>query len=108
MKETLQDVIKTDKSLKLTSEDYLAINKRLLLLVQLSTLQSNIAAEIEDIYNSKSAYKMTVKHNHERLKSLLRQNMNPKFWETLTQEQIDATEVDADSLEALVYKWARL
>lgn len=108
MKETLQDIIKTDKSLKLTSEDYLAINKRLLLLVQLSTLQSNIALEIEQIYNSKSAYKMTVKHNHERLKTLLRQNMNSQFWETLTQEQIDVTEQDADTLEALVYEWAKL
>ena len=108
MEKTLQDVLKTDKSLSLTPEDYIAINKRLLVMLQLSTLASNMAFEIEQIYRKKSSYKMNIKHNHERLKSMIRQNINYKFWETLTQEQIDATEQDADTLEQMVYEWAGL
>ena len=103
---TLQRALREDVKLKLTEEDIKNINIRLLLLIQLSSLQMNIAQEIEWIYNAKAQYKMTIKHNHEKLKKHIRQNTDNAFWEGLTEEQINVICKDADTLEQTVYKWA--
>ena len=103
---TLQQALREDVCLHLTEDDNKEINLRLMLLIQLSSLQMNIAQEIEQIYNAKAKYKMRIKHNHEKLKNHIRQNTNNAFWKGLTQEQIDAICEDADTLEQIIYDWA--
>ena len=103
---TLQQALREDVCMHLNEDENREINLRLLLLIQLSSLQMNIAQEIEQIYNAKAKYKMTIKHNHEKLKNHIRQNTNNAFWKGLTQEQIDAICEDADTLEQIIYDWA--
>ena len=102
---TLQQALREDVCLHLNEDDNREINLRLMLLIQLSSLQINIAQEIEQIYNAKAKYKMTIKHNHEKLKNHIRQNTNNAFWKGLTQEQIDAICEDADTLEEIIKDW---
>lgn len=102
---TLQQALREDVCLHLNEDDNREINLRLMLLIQLSSLQMNIAQEIEQIYNAKAKYKMTIKHNHEKLKNHIRQNTNNAFWKGLTQEQIDAICEDADTLEEIIKDW---
>ena len=102
---TLQQALREDVCLHLNEDDNREINLRLMLLIQLSSLQMNIAQESEQIYNAKAKYKMTIKHNHEKLKNHIRQNTNNAFWKGLTQEQIDAICEDADTLEEIIKDW---
>ena len=92
----------------MTKDEIRGINVRLLLLVQLSTLQINIAQEIEQCLRKHDAYNFKIKHNHQRLVDFVKTSGNPKFWEALNQDQIDAICEDADTLEDIVYGWAGL
>ncbi len=93
---------------KMPEEEQRIINTELLLLVHLSSLQQNIALNIEEQFRKYSQYKMTIKHNHEKIKSLIRGTNNNEFWERLSQEQIDSIADDADDLEDIIFKWAGL
>lgn len=90
----------------LTEEEINQINLRLLLLVQLSSLQMNVAWEIEQIFRKHGMFNFGIKHNHKRIVELIKGCGNSKFWETLSQEQIDDIVDDADTLERVVYRWA--
>ena len=103
--ETLAPIYRQARE-KLSEQDIVAINKRLLLLYQLSTLQLNISYEIEWMLRDKGGYNFTVKNNHKRLKSFISGNVNNEFWKNLTQEQLDVMAEDADDLESIIYKWA--
>lgn len=92
----------------LTKEDIKGINLRLLLLVQLSSLQSNIAFEIEQIFREHNMFSFKIKHNHKKIVDFIKGCGNSKFWETLTQDQIDAICDDADTIEDIVYRWCGL
>ena len=92
----------------MTSDEIKGINLRLMMLVQLSSLQINIAQEIEQCFRKHGMYEFRIKHNHKKLVDFVRKSGNSKFWETLTQEQIDAICSDADTLDDLVYRWAGL
>lgn len=105
--ETLAPIYKQARE-KLSEQDIVAINKRLLLLYQLSTLQLNISYEIEWMLRDKGGYNFTIKNNHKRLKSFISGNVNSGFFENLTREQLDVMAEDADELERLVYEWANI
>lgn len=91
---------------QLTEEEKEEINKRLLVMLQLSSLQQNLASEIEWKLAEKCKYKLTIKHNHERIKSLIRQNISSGFWGILTPKQTDVICQDADDIERIVKQWA--
>ena len=105
IKLTLEQALRDEFCGHLTDDDNREINLRLMLLVQLSSLQMNIAQEIEQIYNERAQYKMGIKHNHEKLKNHIRQNTNNSFWKALADEYVDVICDDADDLEKLVYNW---
>lgn len=105
--ETLNSIYKQVGG-QFTQDEIKQVNLRLLLLAQLSSLQINIAQEIEWMFKEKGVYKMTIKHNHEKIKNLLRNNSNKDFWNLLTEKQVDEFCNDADTLESLIYKWAGL
>ena len=104
---TLGEEIK-NLDIKFTNEEYKQVNIRLLLLMQLSTLQINISQEIEEILRDKSMYRMQIKHTHKKIRSLIRENMNNGCFRLFTSEQLDVIMEDADSLEAMVKQWAKI
>ena len=94
---------------RLTEEDRRAINTRFLLIAHLSTLQTNIAKEIEQILNNRGAYRMTIKHNHSKLVKLINDNKgSDSFYQTLDDKQMQDCSDDYDHLEELVYDWANI
>lgn len=99
---------RTRKGNEMSNEEIRGINLRLMLLVQLSSLQINIAQEIEQCLRKHGAYNFSIKHNHKKLVDFVRNSGNKKFWETLNQEQIDAICDDADTLEDIIYRFAGL
>ena len=99
---TLKDIPQTN----LTSDEVRKINLNMLLMVQLSTFQLNLAREIEKIYTQKGMYKLNIKHNYNKIINLIREHANGKFWEKFTPEQIDVIGEDADHLEELIMAWA--
>lgn len=96
------------KDSPMTSREKWEVNMRLLLLVQLSSLQINIAWEIEQIFREHGIYNFNIKHNHKRIVELIKGCGNNAFWKDLTQEQIYAIGEDADSLEDMIYHWCGL
>lgn len=92
----------------LTNEEIKGINTRLMLLVQLSSLQMNIAWEIEQVFRKHNVYNFNIKHNHKKIVDLIRGCGNTKFWEQLNQEQMDAICDDADILEDVIYRMVGL
>lgn len=88
----------------LSKEEIKGINIRLLLLVQLSSLQINIAQEIEQIFRRHDVFGFKIKHNHKKIVDLIKGCGNNKFWDKLNQEQIDAICNDADILEDTIYR----
>lgn len=108
---TLSGIYKDARQRKenpLSKEEIRGINIRLLLLVQLSSLQGNIAWEIEQIFRKHNMYGFNIKHNHKKIVDFIKGCGNSKFWESLTMEQIDAICSDADTLEDIVYSWCGL
>lgn len=105
--ETLSEIYAQAKQ-TVTQEEINQINLRLFLLVQLSSLQINIAYEIEDFFKKKGQYNLKLKHNHEKIKKFIRGCGNPNFYKNLTNEQIGALGDDADVLEKAVYEWVGL
>lgn len=109
--ETLGSIYKgarENKNNPISNEDIKGINLRLLLLVQLSTLQGNIAWEIEQIFRKYDMFGFKIKHNHKKIVDLIKGCGNSDFWKGLTKEQIDAICDDADTLEDIVYRWCGL
>lgn len=100
--------VRERKSNPMSKEDTRGINLRLLLLVQLSTLQGNIAWEIEQIFRKYDVFNFKIKHNHKKIVDLIKGCGNSDFWKGLTKEQIDAICDDADTLEDIVYRWCGL
>lgn len=91
-----------------TDSEKLRRNMLLLLASHLSTLQSNIAKEIELLYKDKGEYRMTIKHNHEKIKKLIKENTSNVFFSRLNDGQGLSYSDDAEMLERLVYTWAGL
>ena len=102
--DTMYDVIKSN-NIEFTQEDREDLNRRLLLLVQLGTLQSNVCAEIEAIFKRYGFYRFEIKHNQKRIRSLVSKGFRD-FFDMITQKQIDEFCDDADDLERIVKKWA--
>lgn len=102
--ETLKDSLRKNE---LSEGDIRDINRRLLLVVHLSSLQQNICREIEGIYSSRGKYRMRVKHEHERIKALVRKNLytGPLFG-NMSPDQCALMADDADELEKIVKRWA--
>ena len=92
----------------LTKDEIRGINTRLMLLVQLSSLQMNIAWDIEQIFRKHGVYNFNIKHNHKKIVDLIKGCGNAKFWEQLTQDQTDAICNDADILEDVIFRMAGL
>ena len=104
---TLGSIYKDAKAKKdkpLNSDTIRDINIRLLLLVQLSLMQTNIAWEIEQIFREHDMYNFNIKHNHKKIVELIKGCGKGDFWNGLTQEQIDAILCDADTLEDVIYR----
>lgn len=95
---------KMNKKNPMSREDIDGINRRLLLLVQLSLLQTNVAWEIEQVFRKHGVFNFNIKHNHKRIVELIKGCGGNKFWNGLTQEQIDAILCDADTIEDVVYR----
>lgn len=89
-----------------TEEEMDHRNLLLLLASQLSTLQTNIAKEIEQMYKNKGWYTFEVKHNHKRILQLLKDNTSNDFFKRMNRECELAYSGDAESLERVVYSWA--
>lgn len=96
------------KKLEWSEEELRQHNILLLLLSQLSTLQGNIAKEIEDLYNKKGIYTMALKHNHKKIKDLIKNNAAPEFFRRMNMEQAEDYAEDSEKLERIVYQWAGL
>lgn len=88
----------------LSEEEIKGINLRLLLLVQLSSLQLNIAWEIEQVFRQHGVFNFNIKHNHKKIVELIKGCGKSDFWKYLTQEQIDAICEDADTIEDVLYR----
>lgn len=88
----------------LSEEEIRGINVRLMLLVQLSLLQQNIAWEVEQCFRKHNVYNFNIKHNHKKIVNYIKGNGNSDFWNHLTQEQIDALLCDADTIEDVIYR----
>lgn len=112
--------MKNQKSMEITTLNEIEINEkwtdeemdrrnRLLLLVsQLSTLQMNIAKEIEQLYQQKGAYNFLIKHNHRKIISLLDENTASIFFKRINDGQALVYADNAEQLEKLVFVWAGL
>ena len=97
-----------NKKNPLSEDEIQGINIRLLLLVQLSLLQTNIAWEIEQVFREHDVFNFKIKHNHKKIVELIKGCGNNKFWNLLTQEQIDAILCDADTIEDTIYRMVGL
>jgi hypothetical protein len=93
-----------NKANPMTEEEIKGINIRLLLLVQLSSLQRNVAWEIEQIFKKHGMFNFRIKHNHKRIVELIKGSGNDSFWNQLTQEQIQDIGDDADTIEDVIYR----
>ena len=91
-----------------TDEEILHRNTLLLLMNQLSTLQINIAAELEQIYKDHKVYNFAIKHNHKNIKKLLAENTSNTFFKRMNREQELLYGDDAEVLERIIYQWAGL
>lgn len=80
----------------------------MLLASHLSSLQLNIALEIEKMYRKNKAYSFTIKHNHEKIKKLIRENNSGVFFSRMNNDQAYAYAEDGEDFERLVYTWAGL
>lgn len=97
--------IKAEKQkIAFTEEETKDLNKRLLLMYQLSLLQENICDDIGRIFRRKGALVFEIKHTHKMIKKLILDN-HRSFLGNLSQEQMDAICEDADDLQRLVNKW---
>jgi|GEM_PF-5689078 len=99
---------KVDVDMEWTQQEMLRRNTLLLLASQLSTLQMNIARDIEELYKSKGVYGFSIKHNHRKIISLLKENTTSVFFKRMNDEQALIYGDDAESLERVVYAWAGL
>lgn len=95
---------KMNKANPMTEEEIVGINTRLLLLVQLSSLQRNVAWEIEQIFKKHGMFNFSIKHNHKRIVELIKGSGNDSFWNQLTQKQIEDIGDDADTIEDVIYR----
>ena len=95
-----------DANRKLSPEEIESVNKRFLLIGYLSTIQQNIATEIEGILNKNGVYRMQIKHNHKKIVDLIKSNTNDDFYATLNDKQIEDLVEDYDALEKIVFDWA--
>lgn len=106
----MADVTLTEvhKKLEWSEEELRQHNILLLLLSQLSTLQGNIAKEIENLYNKKGIFSMGIKHNHKKIQSLIKNNAAPEFFRRMNMEQAEDYAEDSERLERIIYQWAGL
>lgn len=91
-----------------SEEDKTRRNILLLLASHLSSLQLNIALEIEQIYRKNNVYGFTIKHNHEKIKKMIRDNNSGVFFSRMNNDQAYAYAEDGEDFERLVYTWAGL
>lgn len=94
-----------DSRVKLTEEEGLTLSKRLLLLFHLSLLQENVCKDIERELKGKGIYRFLIKHNHEKIKRLIKANYED-FFKRFTGRQIDTFCNDADDLQKIINEWA--
>lgn len=83
-------------------------NTLLLLASQLSSLQANIAIEIKQMYKDRGCYNFDIKHNHERIIKLIKENTSSEFFKRMNDNQRIAYGDDGETLERMVYSWAGL
>ena len=81
-------------------------NVLLLLASHLSTLQSNIAKDIEQMYKDKGWYTFEIKHNHNAILKLLKENTSNSFFKRMNRDCELAYSDDAEELEKVVYSLA--
>lgn len=86
------------------------INRRLLLLFHLSQLQLNICSEIKELFKKYSSYRFSVKHNHEKIKNLIKGDNEgtAEFFRSLSGDATDNVCDDADALEKMIFEWAKV
>lgn len=89
---------------RLSEDEGVLLSKRLLLLFLLSQIQEDVCADIERSLKGKSVYRFTIKHNHERIKNLIRSNYND-FYRNFSPQQTDMFCEDADGLTRIVNEY---
>lgn len=87
-----------------TEDEGVLLSKRLLLLFLLSQMQEDVCRDVERTLKDKSAYRFTIKHNHERIKNLIRSNYND-FYRNFSPQQTDMFCEDADGLTRIVNEY---
>lgn len=90
---------------RLSEDEGVLLSKRLLLLFLLSQMQEDVCRDVERTLKDKSAYRFTIKHNHEAIKRYVRNCYND-FMKDFSQRQTDYFCENADDLERVVNKWA--
>lgn len=89
-----------------TDEEMEYRNKLLLLVCHLSTLQTNIAKHIEQMYKKKGWLTFEVKHNHSKILKLMKENTSNDFFKRMNNDCELAFSDDAEHLERVAYSWA--
>lgn len=89
---------------RLSEDEGVLLSKRLLLLFLLSQMQEDVCRDVERTLKDKSAYRFTIKHNHERIKNLIRNNYND-FYRNFSPQQTDMFCEDADGLTRIVNEY---
>lgn len=103
---TLHDIFNAAQK-EMTNEEIMGVNKRLLLLMQLSSLQLNILGEIERIFQKSGNFRFGVKHSHRKIINLVKSNGDTKaFFKSLGVEATDMVVEDAEEIEKILYDWA--
>lgn len=77
--------------------------RKLLLLQLLNQLQLDICNDVQRELSAVSAYRFTIRHNHEKVMALIRKNYMDCF---KNEKQIDMFCDNADELTRLIYRWA--
>lgn len=92
----------SDCAEKLTDDEIRGINVRLLLMYHLSTMLINFSTEIESVMNRQGVFKMTIKHHHKKIRSLVRDSIDLAVHKKLTEKEVEDLCEDYDELEKLV------
>lgn len=91
-----------------SEEDQLRRATLLVLAYHLSTLQINVAFDIEQLYRKHKFYSFNIKHNHEKIKKLLRKNHAGDYYSDISEEGLEKLATDAEIFEMMVYAWVGL
>lgn len=101
---SLKSALKACES-KLSPKDLRGVNVRLLIMYHLATIMYNMCVEIEVILNKQNLFRMSIKQEFNKIKSLIKNSVDLSISRKFTDvENEDAIE-DYDALEKMVKEY---